>query len=422
MASDPERMKILHAPRDIGSNAYHLARGERALGFDSHNLVYFKQWYGYPSDIDLKMKVDDNPVHYYRWWWLMARVALTCDVLHFNFGSSFLHYYPKRWIYPDVSLWRKLGIATFVTFQGCEGRVASYVMGNLEHKFCTNCRSREFCGGGYDDYKLEANSVVGRYFDGVYALNPDIVRCIPSARFMPYVSTDINAWQPPEGFDWHHDGPVKVVHAPTNREIKGTDAVVSTVESLKAEGLNLELVLVEKIPHNQVRQLYESADLLVDQLLIGWYGGLAVELMALGKPVVAYIRQEDLRFIPTAMKEDLPIVSANPETLRDTLKELIRDSERRRQIGQRSRAFVEKWHDPKVIGRMTTDAYRKALAKRPRFLTRTERLSVLFKLCKPTVRYFGLLYSNNSLAGLMSRKMIKLVKENLKCRLPKMFN
>ena len=33
--------------------------------------------------------------------------------------------------------------------------------------------------------------------------------------------------------------------------------------------------------------MYAQADLVVDQVLIGWYGALAVETMAMGKPVIA---------------------------------------------------------------------------------------------------------------------------------------
>jgi len=410
MSHEPRRLKVLHAPRDIGCNAYYLARGERVNGFDSRNLVYFKQWYGYPADIDLGMKIDDNPVYYLRWWLQMAKVASTCDVLHFNFGGSFLSYYPRRWIYPDAALWRRLGIATFVTFQGCEGRLSRYVLENLETKFCTNCRSRYFCEGGYDNFKEESNSQASRRFDGVFALNPDILRSVPGARFLPYSNVDLDEWRPREAREEMRNRTVRIVHAPTNREIKGSEIIIDAVKALKEEGEDVELVLVEKLPHEQVRALYESADLLVDQMLIGWYGGVAVELMALAKPVVAFIRQEDLQFIPAQMKEDLPIVSANTTNLKEVLRELVRDPARRHQIGRRSRAFVEKWHHPNVVGKMTTDAYREALAKRPHPTGASGRLPVLLKITKPTLRHFALLYRNMSPAGRFARRLHGLIK------------
>ena len=59
----------------------------------------------------------------------------------------------------------------------------------------------------------------------------------------------------------------------------------------------MELVLIEGMTYEQARQVYPTADLLIDKVLAGWYGGVAVELMALAKPVVCYIREGDLRFI-----------------------------------------------------------------------------------------------------------------------------
>lgn len=52
---------------------------------------------------------------------------------------------------------------------------------------------------------------------------------------------------------------------------------------------------MENIPHDKVHELYEKTDLAVDELLVGWYGAFAVEMMALGKPVVCYIREEELK-------------------------------------------------------------------------------------------------------------------------------
>ena len=62
--------------------------------------------------------------------------------------------------------------------------------------------------------------------------------------------------------------------------------------------LRFELELVEAKPFWEALQIYGSGDIIVDQLLAGWYGGFAVEAMALGKPVIAYLRAEDLTLIP----------------------------------------------------------------------------------------------------------------------------
>ena len=38
-------------------------------------------------------------------------------------------------------------------------------------------------------------------------------------------------------------------------------------------------------------KIYEEADIVIDQVLIGWYGGFGVEVMKMGKPLAVYIRR-----------------------------------------------------------------------------------------------------------------------------------
>lgn len=88
------------------------------------------------------------------------------------------------------------------------------------------------------------------------------------------------------------------------------------------------------------------------------FGGLAVELMALGKPVLVYIRDEDLGFIPPEMKADLPFLQITPVTVEDALCDLLlMPRESLVALGKKSRAFVERWHDPLNIARDIKEDY-----------------------------------------------------------------
>jgi glycosyltransferase involved in cell wall biosynthesis len=127
----------------------------------------------------------------------------------------------------------------------------------------------------------------------------------------------------------------------------------------------MEFLLVEGVSNAQVRCMLERADLVVDQLLTGWYGAVAVEAMALAKPVVCYIRQDDLKFIPEEMRKDLPIINATPTTFYEILKEWV--TARRQELpelGMRSRRYVEKWHDPLKIAAQLRSEYEKIIASK----------------------------------------------------------
>lgn len=213
-----------------------------------------------------------------------------------------------------------------------------------------------------DRLKRARIQTVGRYVDAVFAVNPDLLHVLPSgARFMPYAHLDVASITPSGGAA--HALP-KVLHAPSHRGVKGTRFILDAVHRLKSEGVPFEFVLVEGLSHAEAMKLYADADLLVDQLLVGWYGGLAVELMALGKPVVAYIRDQDLRFIPPAMQAELPVVNATPDSITRVLRDLL--TVRRHELGEigmRSRRYVEAWHDPARIASHLKSTYESLVSR-----------------------------------------------------------
>jgi glycosyltransferase involved in cell wall biosynthesis len=89
------------------------------------------------------------------------------------------------------------------------------------------------------------------------------------------------------------------------------------------------------------------------------------EAMMLGKPVVCYLRDEWLermrRQVPGYIDE-LPVVSATPETVEGVLKDLVNDPERRRALGERSRAFALKYHSAAAGARRMDEIYRALLS------------------------------------------------------------
>jgi glycosyltransferase involved in cell wall biosynthesis len=109
--------------------------------------------------------------------------------------------------------------------------------------------------------------------------------------------------------------------------------------------LDVELDIVEGLRHDEARRRYERADLVVDQLNAGWYGILAIEAMALGKPVLSYLRDEAVHETEREMGVEVPIVPVTKQTLRERIAELAASPDERRRIGALSRSYVERLHD-----------------------------------------------------------------------------
>jgi hypothetical protein len=97
--------------------------------------------------------------------------------------------------------------------------------------------------------------------------------------------------------------------------------------------------------------MLRSVDLVVDQLIGGWFGYTAVEAMALGKPVISYIR--DRRWA----SEDLPIINANPDSIHEVLKRLLATPAELQQISRRARAYVERHHSVEAFSERLRTLY-----------------------------------------------------------------
>ena len=250
--------------------------------------------------------------------------------------------------------------ALFVTYQGDDARQGDYSQANFEISFASEVEDGYYSPRS-DEHKRQRIATFAQYADRIFSLNPDLLHILPKqAQFLPYSHIDLTDWEPvPTSTS---EKPV-ILHAPTHQRVKGTRYVYDAIERLRAENIPFEFVLVEGLSQAEARKLYAKADLLIDQVLAGWYGGLAVELMALGKPVMAYIREADLHLIPTEMRDALPIINVTPATLFDTLKTWL--TTRRAELpeqGVRSRSYVEKWHDPQKIARRVVADYQEIMA------------------------------------------------------------
>lgn len=373
-------LRVLHCPMLVGGNSAQLAKSERALGLDSWAVSFRRSPYGYPCDEVLWPDSLPGVMREFGRWSLLWRALKDFDVVHFNFGTPILatpapsgssresgllraaHDIYRRIVgFKDLALLRRFGKAIFVTYQGDDARQADYCLENFSISPAHEV-GHEYYPPGSDGQKRQDIARFDRYADRIYALNPDLLHVLPRrSRFLPYSHIDLKDWQPGPYRPGSRERPL-VIHAPSHQGAKGTRHVVDAVNRLRSEGVDFDFALVEQLSNADARKVYEEADLVVDQLLAGWYGGLAVECMALGKPVICYLREEDLNYLEPEMRSQLPLIRAEPGTIYRVLKEYL--TSRRldlAEIGASGRAYVERWHDPMRIARFLRDEYVSAL-------------------------------------------------------------
>lgn len=277
----------------------------RKKGVDAR-LVLFKPRRLRPYEIDVNLDVPDDfwrrQVVQFR---ALADLLPTTDVFHFYFGLTLV---PKRLQFPILDMYGKKSVFHYL---------GSDIRGKTP---------KELSYG-----KRATAEIVGSY---------DAIRWVPEAHVVPN-GLDLSKYEPDKPLQ-HNT--VRVVHAPTSRQKKGTEWIVQACSSLP-----VELDVVENTRHDHAVERYKQADIVVDQLNAGWYGVFACECMALGKPVLTYLHEEAVRRTEEAFGVELPLVPTSRETLADDLRPLIESPELRAEIGARSRAYMERVHDADAI-------------------------------------------------------------------------
>jgi glycosyltransferase involved in cell wall biosynthesis len=275
-------------------------RALRARGVDARLVVFNR--YTLHSEADWSLERKGGLVRRQATQWsALARLLPRTDVFHFYFGLTLV---PQSLQFPIL---RALGKKSVLHYLGSDIRGKS---------------PEELAFG-----KKAGAEVVGSY---------DAIRWVPAAEVIP-PGIDVKAIAPAPPSDRARP---TILHAPSSRRRKGTEDVVAA-----CEGLDADLVLVEGQHHDEAFERYREADIVVDQLNAGWYGLFAIECMALGKPVVAFLHEEAVERTERELGARVPIVSATRDDLRSRLEPLVASAAERRRIGAQSRAYAERVHD-----------------------------------------------------------------------------
>lgn len=159
---------------------------------------------------------------------------------------------------------------------------------------------------------------------------------------------DTRVWRPKEEYSGHdgRSGPVRILHTPNHRGFKGTEFLVAAVERLRAQGLQVDLVLLEKVSNDQVRETMREVDILAEQFIFTGYAMSGIEGMATGLPVLSNLDNEAYTrpFRRYSFLDECPVLSTTPETIEANLRRLITDPGLRRALGEAGRAYAEKYH------------------------------------------------------------------------------
>ena len=358
-------MKVIHLPTATSGLSWNLAQGEKSLGLHSQVLCTFSHPFGYPCDVNLKLnEITSRVGRFYKLASTFFSIRDKYDIFHFNFGSSLLNL-PALGLYQaDLPFYAKQS-RLFVTYYGCDARQKYETLKRTSISACSNPLCYDgVCNSGKND-KARRSSIakMAKRVDHMWALNPDLLYFLPrkKASFLPYPVPEQNHLP---GLPDFNKKRLRILHAPTDRAVKGTDHFLAAIDRLeKTHSQYFEVQLVENTLHQKALQLFQNADVIFDQLLVGWYGSFAVEAMNMGKPVIARIAEKDLQFIPKDMADDVAatVIHAEPQSIYRALRQCLEDREFLRHRAQASIEYARKWHAPAYVAGITRTAYESAL-------------------------------------------------------------
>jgi glycosyltransferase involved in cell wall biosynthesis len=309
------------------------------------------------------------------------------DIFHFsNMGrlyfSSYISYTYTRGFLPDhweIKLLKKMGKKVVYSNNGCQDGVSLTSFSKWgPYSVCEICRWRNesstcsddgnlrwgrirneladyqiLLGGNRTDYNVDprVHERPGFYCLDHHFWSPDLL--VPANYRLPLSPETIKIYHSVGNYESRSD-------AVNNKNIKSTHIYIPLIDRLKSEGYNVELIFFHDVPNKKLRYYQVQADIVVDMLTYGFFGANIREGMMLGKPCVCYLRPEWLESMRQEIPEyvdELPIISATPETIYDVLRDLIDHSEKRKEIGRRSRDFAVKWHSAEAGARELSRVY-----------------------------------------------------------------
>ena len=335
------------------------AKAERLLGIRARSLVikpyYVTNVFDYVLTPWSKLWLIKEllPLMVFGWICLCAdRVHLYCNGL---LPAQHRHTFNAT----ELFLYRLLGIQLFCWTYGADVRSRQTTLSLGEPNCCTECSLVGKACVCDEQARKQNIERIKKYATAIFSMG-DMIEYTPGSRnglfFWPVDlnGNKVNKYDPVFP-DADTARPLRIVHASNHRMFKGTHFLIEAIEQLKREGYAIELVLVEGMPNEKALAIYRSADVIFDQCLVGFHGFFAIEGMALGKPVMSFIRkpQEYLLY-----SDECPIINTQRFLLKNDLRKLAENRHLLSEIGMKGRRYIEKYFTLEAFSGRLANAYK----------------------------------------------------------------
>jgi glycosyltransferase involved in cell wall biosynthesis len=255
------------------------------------------------------------------------------DIFHYHSRPIFFKWQPDySFNFFDLPFLKSQNKKIIFTLRGSETR--------LENKF----KLQEFSysiAKANDLVRLKLFKYIRKYADHITALDPELCsyfgKTIIIPRSIEKIITERNT---------KNNKKKTFLHCPSKRERKGTDTIISAFKELRNEGYDFDFKNLLNLTHSELMSEIMKTDVLIDQLIIGWYGIVAIEAMSRGTPVISYIRKD---FEDYVKNNNIPIINADPKNIKYVIKKILDDEINLTEYKKKSLNFVKSFHLSKNV-------------------------------------------------------------------------
>ena len=337
-----------------------LAQCDRKLGFRSNSLVF--NTYHISKNFDFNFEHFERIVlRFSRYFPPLFRVFRRLVFYRFLFSYDVFHFFYDKGILPtprpygisieELEILKQSGKILYTYAYGGDVRTRTETLALGSPNICQECpKPGAFCICVQEEHD-HAFADLGEYTTAKLAMG-DMLYYVPGCRDLHYWPIDLRHFKMSPVVRRNGEA-LRIAHAPNHPHFKGTRYLVDAVGALKEEGENIELVQVQGVPNAEVIELFRSSHLVADQFFDGFHGYTALEAMALGRPVLCFLRGPDMTIDP----DTCPIINTRPEEVYSNLRKCLSGEIDLTALGEQSRNYVDHYYSLEAVAARLGDLY-----------------------------------------------------------------
>ena len=354
-------LRVLHLPTNIRWIMDVIIEGQNEIGIETQKFILCNELLWGP------LRDPNNPkrgwpifirqlLHFMR---VYIKALLWADVIHWQYATRFWpeHSFMRSWDFKIINFLKKPSVAQF---HGLD------FMRNYEWAKENPWWLEAFSEESFEEFEHVGKIAQRDFVDAGFILImghgmlPAVLPKNEKRAMLLERSVDV-AVLCPQINEYEESRAIVIIHGPSSPQKKGTKYVKSAVEKL-SKIRDINYIELQNMDHDEVVERLGEGDIVVDQLLCGDYGLASVEALARGNAVVANICDT----VKSSYPDDLPIVSATPETIFDVLLDLVDDHAKRIDLAKCGYEYAYRVHSKEATMPEILQAYRKAAVEKGR--------------------------------------------------------